>query len=405
MGLAEDNLDGVARGLRAPGSQQANAEELLAELVRLVESSGLTAERSRPPAGTVSEPTPPSVAAPSSKPREPGAVDFEPPRAAEFNNSYSNDANGTDFVTPRRAGAWKFGVSALLLVGAAGVGSIFWLKRVEPEPPIVPPSIATTEDPTTTQPPSNSTVAASSEAGVTPRDVTQPAQDKGASPEERPIDLNAHVLLDKPPQSDLAPKPTGAAQPTADASAGKPVTASVNNPAVAPPIATPQPMASQSPDPKPVPAVSLPPDSTQIATPTPSTADSGAAPSIHAPLPPVRPAPKASIEAAGAAQRSTSKLDLPTKLSSKSEARVVAARADAAAKAPVERSEPPQREASLKPEKGGKTLNATQAPAEAQAGPSGQPVAAQPRSNPNPVVRTFTNMVGAIAGLIPFVPH
>ena len=181
-------------------------------------------------------------------------------------------------MTPRRVGAWKFGVSALLLVGAAGVGSIFWLKRVEPEPPIVPPSIATTEAPTTTQPPGNSTVAASSEAGVTPReDVTQPAQDKGASPEERPIDPNAHVSLDNPPQSDLAPKPIGAAQPTADASAAKPVTASVNTPAVAPPIAAPQPMASQSPDPKPVPAVSLPPNSTQIATPTPSTANSGAA--------------------------------------------------------------------------------------------------------------------------------
>jgi hypothetical protein len=241
---------------------------------------------------------------------------------------------------------------------------------------------------------------------VTPREITQPAEDKGASPEERPIDLNAHISLDKPPQSDLAPKVTGAAQPTADASAGKPVTASVNNPAVAPPIATPQPMASQSPDPKPVPAVSLPPDSTQIATPTPSTADSGAAPAIHAPLPPVRPALKASIEAAGVAQRSTAKLDLPTKLSSKSDARVVAAKADAAgAKASVERSEPPQREASLKPERGGKTLNATQAPAEAQAAPSGQPVAPQPRNNPNPVVRTFTNMVGAIAGFIPFVPH
>ena len=403
MGLAENNLDGVARGLRPPGSQQANADELLAELVRLVE----LAERSRPPAGTVSEPTRPSVAAPSSKPRETRPVDFEPPRAAQFNDSYSNDTNGTDFVTPRRVGAWKFGVSALLLVGVAGVGSIFWLKRVEPEPPIVPPSIAATEASTTTQPPSNSTVAASSEARVTPReDVTQPAEGKGASPEERPIDPNAHVSLDNPPQPVLAPKPIGAAQPTPDASAAKPVTASVKTPAVAPPVVAPQPVASQSPDPKPVPAVSPTPDSTQIGTPTPSTADSGAAPSIDAPLPPVRPAPKASIEAAGVAQRSTAKLDLPTKLSSRSDARAVAGKADAAgARAPVERSEPAQREASLKPERNGKTLNAAQAPAEAQAAQSGQPAAAQPRNNPNPVVRTFTNMVGAIAGLIPFVPH
>ena len=165
-------------------------------------------------------------------------------------------------------------------------------------------------------------------------------------------------------------------------------------------------MASQSPDLKPAPTVSLPPNSTQIATPTPATIDSGAAaPSIHAPLPPVRPAPKAGIEAPAVAQRSTSKLDLPTKLSSKSETRVVVAKAEATgAKAPPERSEPARREASVKPEKGAKPLNAAQAPAEAQTAPSTQPVAAQ-QPKPNPVVHAFKNMVGALAGLIPFVPH
>jgi hypothetical protein len=55
--LADNNLDGIERRLRPPGSQQANAEELLAELVRLIESSGLTPERLRPPAGTMPEPT------------------------------------------------------------------------------------------------------------------------------------------------------------------------------------------------------------------------------------------------------------------------------------------------------------------------------------------------------------
>jgi hypothetical protein len=425
--LADNNLDGVERRLRAPGSQQANAEELLAELVRLVESSELTSERLRPPAGTMSKPARtdtepmqrlemtslrPPVEAPSGKPSETRVIDVEPQRAPESDNSYSTDPNQTDLATGRRAGASKFKVSALVLVSVAAVGSIFWLKRVEPGPPNASSLMETTQGPTTMQPRSNLTVATSSEAGATLKDMPQPAEGKVASPEERPIDLNAHVSPNNPPQSDLARTEIGASQP--DASDGKPVAASVNTSAVAAPIVAPQPVASQSLDPKPTPTVSLPPDSTQIATPTLSTIDSGAAvhstnaplpPATNAPLPPVRPAPKPAIEATGVAHQSTSRLDLPTKLSSKSDARVVVAKADATgAKAPAERSEPPRREASVKSEKGASTLNAAQAPTEAPTAPSAQPVAPQ-QSKPNPVVHAFTNMVSAVAGLIPFVPH
>lgn len=351
----------------------------------------------------------PSVEAPSSKPSETGGVDAEPPRAPKSDNSYSNDPHGTDLATGPRARARTFKVSALVLAGAAVIGSIFWLKRVEPERPSAAPFIATGQGPTTTQPRSNSTLATLSDAGATLRDITQPAQAKVVSPEERPIDLNTHVSLNNPPSADLAPTAIGAAQPTADAFAGKPLAASVNTPAAAAPIAASQPLASQTVESNPAPAVSLPPNPMQIATPTPSATDSGAAapsPSSHAPMPPVRPAPKATIEAAGVGRRATSKLDLPTKLSSKSAAHVVVAKADATgAKAPAERSAPPQREASLKPEKEAKTPNAGQPPTEAQAAaPSEQPLAAQ-QPSPNPVVRTFKNMVGALTGFIPFVPH
>jgi len=58
----------------------------------------------------------------------------------------------------------------------------------------------------------------------------------------------------------------------------------------------------------------------------------------------------------------------------------------------------------VNPEKGAKTLNATQSPAEAQAAPSQQPAPAK-QSNPNPVAHAFSYMVGAVTGLIPFVPH
>jgi hypothetical protein len=418
--LADNNLDGVERRLRAPGGQQANAEELLAELVRLVESSGLTAERLRPPPATISEPTradtepmqrreitslPPSIEAPSGNPSEMRVIDVEPQGAPESGNSYSNDPNQTDLTAGRRAGPGKSKVSALVLVSVAAVGSIFWLKRVEPGPPNASPFVETTQGPTTMQP-RNLTVATSSEAGATLKDIPRPAEGKVASPEERPIDLNARLSPNNPSQSDLARTVIGGSPPVAEAFDGKPLAAPVNTPAVAAPIVASQPATSQSLDSKSAPTVSPPPDSTQIATPTPSTIDSGAA--MHptdAPLPPVRPAPKSAIEAPGVAHQSTSRLDLPTKLSSKSDARVVVAKADATgAKAPAERSEPPRREASVKSEKGANTLNAAQAPAEAPTAPSAQPVAPQ-QHNPNPVVHAFTNMVGAVAGLIPFVPH
>ena len=421
--MAESNLDGMGRPSRAPGPQQANAEEMLAELVRLVESSGLAPKRSAPPVEPVSEPertdaepmqplemtSPrPSVDAPPSKPSETRPVDVEPPRGLEAAKSYSNGPNRIDLATGQRSAAWTFKVSALVLACAAVIGSIYWFKRVEPGLPTAPPFIATAQAPTTVQPRSNLTVATLSDAGVTPlKDITQPAV---VSPEARPIDLNAGVSLTNPrPSADLGPIATAAAQPTADASAGKPLAESVNTPAAAAPIAASPPTASQSLDSKPVPVPTVPlsPDQTQIAAPTPSATNSGvAAHASDAPLPPVRPVPKAAIEAAGVAERSTPKLELPTKLSSKSAAHVVVAKADAAGHgAPTETaSEPLRLGAPVNPEKGAKTLNATQSTAEAQAAPSQQPAPAK-QSNPNPVVHAFSYMVGAVTGLIPFVPH
>jgi hypothetical protein len=399
----------MGRPSRAPGPQQANAEEMLAELVRLVESSGLAPKRSAPPVEIVpgperadTEPTQPLELTS----RRPVAV--EPPRALEAAKSYPNGPNRIDLATRQRSGAWTFKVSALVLVCAAVIGSIFWFKRVEPGLPKAPPFIATAQAPTPVQPRSNLTVATSSDAGTTPlKDITQPAV---VSPEERPIDLNAGVSLNNPPPSaDLGPIATAATQPTADASAGKPLAESVNTPTAAAPIAASPPMASQSLDPKPVPVPTVPisPDQTQIAAPTPSATNPGvAAHASDAPLPPVRPAPKAAIEAAGVAERSTAKLELPTKLSSKSAAHVVVAKAEATGHwAPTETaSEPLRLGAPVNPEKGANTLNATQSTAEAQAAPSQQPAPAK-QSSPNPVVHAFNSMVGAVTGLIPFVPH
>jgi hypothetical protein len=414
--VAEDNSEG--RPLRA-GAQPANAEEMLAELVRLVESSALAPKRSTLSAETVPKPkrtdTAPmqplemtaqrsSLDAPAIKPGGTRPVDVQPPRADE-------DPERLNLATGQRSGGWTFMASAIVLACAAVIGSIFWFKRVESRLPEAPPLIATAQAPTALQPPSNSTVAASSDAGATPfRAIAQPAQGKVVSPEEPPIDPNARGSLSNPPPStDLGLAAIAAAQPTADASAGKPLAEPVDTPAVAALIAPSQPTASQSLDPKPVPVptVPLPPDSPEAALPTPSATNSGvAANASDAPLPPVRPAPKAAVDSAGVVQRSTQKVELPTKLSGKSVAHVVVARAEAIGPGvrAATPTEPLRLGASVKPEKGAKTVTTAQAPAAAQAPPSAQPAPAK-QPNPNPVVHAFNSVVGALNGLNPFAAH
>jgi hypothetical protein len=398
--------------LRASGSQQVNAEELLAELVRLVESSTLAPGQSQSPA----QPAPkanrmdtgpkhalemmslrPSADAPPSRPSETGAVNVEPPRAAESDDSYSSGPYGIDLAKRRRSGAWPFKVSALVLAGAAGIGSMFWFKLDEPRLPKAPAFIATTRDPTV-QPRRDSTVATSSGAmAASAGDIPQPVPVKTVSSEERPADLSARASLSDPPPPGLGPTATGAGQPAADASAGSPLAAPVNSLAAAGQNAASPPVASQTLDSEPAPTVLPATDPAQIATPTPTATDSGRTThATDAPLPPVRPAQKAASQATGVPHRST---PMPTKLSGESAARKVVAKADAKApRAPVERG------ASVKPGKGATTLEAAQAPAEAQAPPPEPPLPAQ-QSNPNPVVHAFSSMVGALNGLNPFAIH
>ena len=415
IGATESNPD-EAR-LRA-GSQQVNAEELLAELVRLVESSALAPGHSQPPAQPAPEPdradTGPkfpleimsrhkSVDAPPGRPSETRAVDVAPPRAPESGDSYSSGPYRIDLATGRHSRGWPFKVSALVLAGAAAIGSIFWFKPGEPRLPKAPAFIATTQDPTV-QPRSDSTVATSSDASATPvGDIPPPAAVKTVSSEERQTDLNARASLnDGPPPAGLGATATHAAQPAADASAGSPLAAPADTPAAAAPNAAIPTMASQSPDAGPAPAVS--PATAQIATPNPSATDSGrAAHGSDAPLPPVRPAHKAASEGKGVPHRST---PTPTKLSGESAAHVVVAKADATAPgAPKETpSESLRRGASVKPGKEATTIEAAPAPAEAQAAPPEPPLPA-PQPNPNPMVHAFSSMVGALNGLNPFATH
>jgi hypothetical protein len=430
--VADNN--GVERRPSVAGSQQANAAEMLAELVRLVESSGGLPHKSSAPPGealsaapsktgsdpsveTVPEPDrtdpgfrqPPEItplhpaveADPLS--RMPGvtlAVDVRPPRASD--KSHSNN------ILPAMGGA---GVWALVLVGAGAIGSLFWLEGVEPGPPKAPPFIGAAQGPATAPPPSNSAIATSSDASSTsPRGSAPAAEDKLASPEEPPIDLSAHAPPDAPPLSqDLGTTSVAGAQPSAD-TAGKPLAAPVNTPPAPEPLAASPSVAAQPPDSKPAPAVSPPPGPAQIATGAASSVASPglAASASDAPLPPVRPGSKVVTEMGGAAPRSTAKLDSSARLSGKSVAHVVVAKVEANDALPP--TEPP-RGASASPNKGVKTLKTAQAPAAAQPAPlatSDRPASTGQQPSPNPVAHAWGNMVGmvgALTGLIPFVGH
>ncbi|MBV8104640.1 MAG: SPOR domain-containing protein [Hyphomicrobiales bacterium] len=127
------------------------------------------------------------------------------------------------------------------------------------------------------------------------------------------------------------------------------------------------PVAQQFPDPKPVRTVSLRPDGTPIPPSTVATAEgSDAAPPSEAPKPPAKPAAKAVAESAGSAQSSTPKLDVPTKLSGKSSARVAVAKTDttASAAATGTQNEPVQQGVPTKSEKPAKAPKIQQAAAE-----------------------------------------
>ncbi len=147
--MAENNLDGIGRPPRAPDSQAVNAQEMLAELVRLVESSRLAPERPASPVEIVTQQKLPdantarplemksprlSPNAPSTDPKETVVFAAEPPEPRK--SSKTNGPNGNGLASRRRSGAWTVRVSALVLAGA--VGSIVWLELSQPSktPPL-----------------------------------------------------------------------------------------------------------------------------------------------------------------------------------------------------------------------------------------------------------------------------
>ncbi len=401
---AEINLDEFERRLRAAGAQSAGSEDHLFELARRVESSRPAAASAAPPLGAAGEqPMPPETVALRPAFDEPAddqseTAEVEAPQVAAFQDFDENDLGRAEQPVGGRSGGWTLKVTALAVAGVAMIGAVFMLRGGVPGLPKQPPYIVAAQDPTKVLPPSDDTVAASNDAGASfLKDNAQSAHEVVASAEQ-PVDLNA--------LASTGPAPADASDPPVDASGGTTARGTVDTPVVVTTAAPPPPIASQFPDPKPVGTVSLRPDGTPIPSPITASADAGgAAPAAEAPVPHVKPAPKATNEQAAMAQPSTPKLDLPTKLSGKSSARVVVAKTDTTApgNAAETPSKPLQLVAPKKPEKAAKAPPVAQAAAETPAAPAAPAAQAASAQQPgNPLLHAFGSLVGALAA--PNVP-
>jgi SPOR domain len=353
---ADFNLDEFERRLRAAGSFPTGGEDPLFELARLVESSK-------------SEPSRRAAAAPTATTEperlEKGALRPALEEAAEYGHEIAAQdefAEASTYDLPhaphvqarteppakRRAIGWTARVSVLTVAGVAMIGAVLALKGGVPGIPKQPPYIAAALGPTKVAPPSDDTVSAPNDGGAgLLKDNTQSAHVKVVASEEQPVDLTALAST----AAASAPVPAT----LADASGGTAVKGTVDTPVVVGAPAPP-PARSQFPDPKPVRTVSLRPDGTPIPSTVLASADaSGVTPVVEAAKPPAKPAQKAT-NAAAVAQPSTPRLELPTKLSAKSSARVAVAKTDTTAPGSIEEAanEPLQPGSPAKPEKAAK---------------------------------------------------
>jgi len=371
------NLDEFERRLRAAGAQPAGAEDPLSELARLVEGSWPPPPEA-PPVSRIEVESAPRLEAGALRPQFEGLQDEdlqvsgdERPDSLEATETpppdYVRDLDPPGPARDRRPANWTLRVAALAVVGIGMIGAVLALKGGMPGLPKPPPFIAAAEGPTKVQPPSEETVAAPNDAGANLlKDSTQAGHVKVVASEEQPVDLNAQSS---------APASASGSPANASAVNANPVTGIADAPVVVATTVAPPPVAQQFPDPKPVRTVSLRPDGTPIPASTLAASDaSAAAPVSEAPKPPAKaqakPAPDAAV---GTAQPSTPKLELPTKLSGKSSARVAVAKTETTAPGAATEAaanEPAQPGAPAKPEKTAKAPKTQQAAAEAGSPPT-----------------------------------
>ncbi|MGA2795228.1 MAG: SPOR domain-containing protein [Roseiarcus sp.] len=276
--------------------------------------------------------------------------------------------------SPRRSGRIKLTMGVLIGLGAAGLVAA-WAIKGAPGLPKTPPIILAVDGPTKVQPPSQETVASPSDsASVLLKDQTsKPGPVNVVSSEEQPVDLQHQTASPATPSAaatlpvaaipPVAATPGGAATSPGAAAPGpaaveQPPTRSIGALATVATATAPPAAPAPFPEPKRVKTVSVRPDGSLIssaagqsadARPSPAPPDAGPSPAIADAAPTAASAPEAPAESAprpsdvpvpkarpsfntsangAAAQPATPKLDLPTKLSGKSTARVPIAKID-----------------------------------------------------------------------------
>ncbi len=344
--VPEINLDEFEKRLRAAGAAPGGAEDPLAELTRLVTVISREGAKGDSVASAPQARMPKAESAPlavdggleeaaarfGSGPRQaPVGVakrgTVETPPGFDAATAPSGVVEGFDLSAERSAApsaaveeaqprtrrprSWYFATAGLAAIGLALLAGAATLKIGAPSLHKTPPFIAAAEGPSKIQPPSDAAVQSSADpAALLMKDSATAAPVKVVTTEEQPVDLGAQT-----------PTPTPVAVASA---AGSPVAPAADTPIVAPaaPSAT---VAPLFPDAKPVKTVSVRPDGTLISV--------DSAPTPSPPAPPAQGAPRAvdnppvetaAVPAAAAGEAATPKLDLPTKLSPKSSARVVA---------------------------------------------------------------------------------
>ena len=328
--VPEINLDEFEKRLRAAGAAPNGAEDPLAELTRLVtiinregvkgdsvaaapqarmpkaESAPLAADGGldRPAARLGSGPSQAPVGAATASSGAAENFDLSAERSAALSPAVEEARPRT-----RRPRSWYFATAGLAAIGLALLAAAATLKIGAPSLHKTPPFIAAAEGPSKIQPPSDAAVRSSADsAALLTKDSATAAPVKVVTTEEQPVDLGAQTPT---------PAPVAVA-----AAAGSPVAPAADTPIVAPaaPSAT---VAPLFPDANPVKTVSVRPDGTLIsveATPSPpAPSPKGAPRAVDS-----APVGTAAVPATAAGEAATPKLDLPTKLSPKSSARVVA---------------------------------------------------------------------------------
>ena len=327
--MPEINLDEFEKRLRAAGAPSAGAEDPLAELTRLVNSVHADARRAArgPQSGTPqadnesSAKLPPAFGADSrSAFVEPAAEDAAEPSAHE-----------PAFAEPppariRRSRGWGFKVTGMIVVGLALLAGGAALRHGVPGLAKAPPFIAAEDTPTKVQPPNEANVQSTTDiAALLMKDSATATPVKVINTEEQPVDLRTQT---QPPAPSPAPSAPAASPPSVvgaprAADIGTLVAAPPDTPVV-PPAAASASIAPLFPAAKPVKTVSVRPDGTLIASADASPPAAGPPAPDVVPTPPVKTAVRATDPLAATPEAATPKLDLPTKLSPKSQQRVVA---------------------------------------------------------------------------------